>query len=162
MIVDPGLVVMIPPARRHTRRSLARWLGIVVGTAAVSLSAKATQPATAQDVKVPPAHEVPASWQAFARILQLRFQQRLSSDNENVRRLRDTMSKRGDPAASLIVRVWILPDGEVSRVELDEAPRDDTSRDLNAALVGEGIAAVPPDMPQPVRLRLSLRPSPEN
>jgi hypothetical protein len=149
-----------------TSRWLVPWLRVVVGALAVLFATKAQVRAASEGDK-PSATEVPAGWQAFAARLQLRFQERLSSDDKNASRLRDTMTKRAKAtgaAPTLIVRAWILADGKVSRVELEGLPDENDVHDLGAVLIGETIGAVPPDMPQPLRLRLSLsqKAKPEN
>jgi hypothetical protein len=143
------------------------WLRIVLGALAVVFGARVAPAGAATEVDNPSTTEVPASWQAFARRLQLRFQERLSSDNDNAVRLRDSMAKRaqaGGAAPTLIVRAWVLPDGKVARVELEGSGNEDALRDLSAALTGDAIGTVPSDMPQPLRLRLSLgaKSQPEN
>jgi hypothetical protein len=135
------------------------WLRIVLGALAVLVGARVEPVSAASEADKPSTTEVPASWQAFARLLQLRFQEQLSSDNDNAVRLRESMAKLGQagPAApTLIVRAWVLPDGKVARVELEGTPNENALHDLSAALMGDAIGTVPPDMPQPVRLRLSL------
>jgi hypothetical protein len=143
------------------------WLCVVLGALAVLFSARGAPAGAATELDNPSTTEVPASWQAFARRLQLRFQERLSSDNDNALRLRDSMTRLGQAGAAaptLIVRAWVLPDGKVARVELEGTPNEDALHDLSAALMGDAIGTVPPDMPQPLRLRLSLgaKPKPEN
>jgi hypothetical protein len=143
------------------------WLRVVLGALAVLFGARVEPVGAAAEADKPSTTEVPASWQAFARLLQLRFQERLSSDNDNAVRLRDSMAKLGQAGAAaptLIVRAWVLADGKVARVELEGTSNADALHDLSAALMGDAIGTVPPDMPQPLRLRLSLgaKPQPEN
>jgi hypothetical protein len=148
------------------RRRLA-WLRVLAGALAVLFATKAAQVRAASEADKSSTTEVPSSWQAFAARLQLRFQERLSSDNKNASRLRDSMIRRAKAAGTaptVIVRAWILTDGKVSRVELESQPSESDSHDLEAVLIGETIGAVPPDMPQPLRLRLTLgqKARPEN
>ena len=108
------------------------------------------------------AAETPASWQEFAkRRLRLQFQQELSVESEAARRFYQAMTRLG-PASdaappTLVVRAWVMADGKVWRLELEDY-RDDAALDnLYVILTGGGIGAAPP-MPQPLRLRLSLHP----
>jgi hypothetical protein len=143
------------------RRAFARifpWFRVVIGALALVFGARA-QIAAAREADKPSTTEVPASWLAFATRLQLRFQERLSSDDKSAVRLRDSMTRRAkaaDAAPTLVVRAWLLADGRISRIELEGSQDQDALRDLGAVLIGESIGAVPPDMLQPLRLRLSL------
>jgi hypothetical protein len=146
----------------RSRRSL-RWLRALVGALAVLLGTKATASIAARhDDHHLAAAEAPKSWQEFAGRLQLQFQQELSVESEAARRFYQAMTRLG-PASdaappTLVVRAWVMADGKVWRLELEDY-RDDAALDnLYVILTGGGIGAVPPDMPQPLRLRLSLHP----
>jgi hypothetical protein len=162
---DRGRVAGRRPVR--TWRSPLAWLRVVVGALAMLFATRAAPVRAASEADKPSTTEVPAAWQAFAARLQLHFQERLSSDDKNAFRLRDSMMTRAKAmgaAPTLIVRAWILADGKVSRVELEGLPAENDSHDLEAVLIGDTIGALPPDMPQPLRLRLSLghKAKPEN
>jgi hypothetical protein len=144
------------------RRRAARGLGAALGALVVLLGAKATSAKAAPDVDGrPKAAAVPVAWQDFAKRLQLRLQERLASDSTPAFRFHDAVAKRAPDAAaappSIVVRVWVMPDGKVQRIEL-EGLDDDASHDLSALLIGDGVGSTPLDMPQPLRMRLSMRP----
>jgi hypothetical protein len=149
-------------SRVSWRRRAVRGLGAVLGALGVLLGAKPTAAKAAPDadgrMEAAPA---PASWQDFAKRLQLRLQERLSSDSTQALRFHDAIAKRAPDAGaappSIVVRVWMMPDGKVQRIEL-EGLDDDASHDLSALLIGDGVGSTPLDMPQPLRMRLSLRP----
>jgi hypothetical protein len=146
---------------------LFAWFRVVIGALALVSGARAAPVSAASEVDKPSATDVPASWQVFAARLQLRFQERLASDDKNAVSLRNSLTKRAQAASvapTLIVRAWLLADGKVSRVELEGSQDQAALHDLGAVLIGESIGAVPPDMLQPLRLRLSLgaKARPEN
>src|SRR5579864_2171330 len=144
---------MTTDAHRKTIRPARRWLGVAMGTLAVAFGVRTTSTA-ATEVADPSATEAPASWQHFAKRLQVAFQERLSSDNENAQRFRDAVAKLDRDAGALVVRVWVLPDGKVERVELEGHSNDDALHELYGAVIGDSVGAAPPDMPQPLRMRM--------
>ncbi|WP_454629717.1 hypothetical protein [Bradyrhizobium cenepequi] len=144
------------------RRRGARGLGAALGALAVLLGAKPTSAKAAPDVDSSmKAAQVPPAWQDFAKRLQLRLQERLASESTPALRFHDAIARRaadaGAASPSIVVRVWVMPDGKVQRIEL-EGLDDDASHDLSALLIGDGVGSTPLDMPQPLRMRLSLRP----
>jgi hypothetical protein len=144
------------------RQRGARGLGAALGALAVLLTAKPISAKAAPDVDGRlKATQVPAAWQDFAKRLQLRLQERLASDSTPALRFHDAIAKRAPDAGaappSIVVRVWVMPDGKVQRIEL-EGLNDDASHDLSALLIGDGVGSTPLDMPQPLRMRLSLHP----
>ncbi len=148
--------------RTSWRRRGARALGAALGALAVLLGAKPISAKAAPDVDAGlKAAQAPAAWQDFAKRLQLRLQERLASDSTPALRFHDAIAKRAPDAGtappSIVVRLWVMPDGKVQRIEL-EGLDDDASHDLSALLIGDGVGSTPLDMPQPLRMRLSLRP----
>jgi hypothetical protein len=144
------------------RRPTAPRLGAALGALVVLLAAKPISARAATDVDGSlNAAPAPAAWQDFAKRLQLRLQERLASDSTPALRFHDAVARRAFDARaappSIVVRVWVLPDGKVQRIEL-EGLDDDASHDLSALLIGDGVGNTPLDMPQPLRMRLSLRP----
>jgi len=135
---------------------LFRSVGLLGGLAAGASSV------AAQGVDYRPAAAAPAAWQEFAKRLQSRFQQRLAADDEGVRQFQDYMAKRAGaadtPSLTLVVRTWILPDGKIERIEFDGLDDPAAAVNLRALLAGGDVGTPPPDMLQPLRLRLSLRP----
>jgi hypothetical protein len=149
------------------RRRAVRWLGVVAGALAASIGGKSISKA-ASDVDAGSAAagamqaSVSPAWAEFARRLQLQFQKRLASDKEAAIRFHQEMARLAaddrSAAPSVIVKVWVMADGKVERVAMEGSHSDEALQDLSVALAGDGVGNVPVDMPQPLRLRLSLRP----
>ncbi|WP_322516785.1 hypothetical protein SR870_04150 [Rhodopseudomonas palustris] len=104
--------------------------------------------------------QVPAVWIEFGRRLQERIQQCLSSDSEAVMRLQTSMqnlaTERG-ASPTVIVRVWVHSDGAVARAELEGPSSAEDRRDLMLAIGDAGVdETVPPEMPQPLRMKFTL------
>ena len=79
--------------------------------------------------------------------------------NEILERLQDEKRARAG-SYSVLVRVWVRPDGTIERFALAQSSGDrDRDRAIEAALAGIGrISQGPPaDMPQPVSLRIVSR-----
>lgn len=135
------------------------WLGAATGLFSAGLAA-ATSSAVAQRTDYQSAAAAPAAWQNFAKELQARFQQRLAADDDAARQFQSQLEKRAGQAEStpvaLTMRAWILPDGKVARVEFDGLDPD-AAVSLRALLSRSDVGAPPPDMLQPLHLRLSLR-----
>jgi hypothetical protein len=141
----------------------------VVGTLVASIGSKSISRA-ASDIDAGSAAagavQAPVSpaWAEFARRLQLRFQERLGSDNEAAIRFHQKMARLAaddrSAAPSVIVKVWVMADGKVERVAMEGNHGGEALQDLSVALAGDGVGNVPADMPQPLRLRLSLQPKP--
>jgi hypothetical protein len=108
-----------------------------------------------------PATAAPESWQTFARQLQDQVEQRLAGDDARARRFQDYLTKRSQASDGtplpVVLRTWVLADGEVQRVEFDGIDDADAIADLRALLIGGNVGAPPPELLQPLHLRLSLR-----
>ncbi len=147
------------------KRRTAWWQRLVwsLGAATGLLSGAAgTGPASAvaQGVDYRSAAAAPAAWREFAMQLQGRFQQRLAADDAGARQFQDFMAKRDGnaPPVAVVVRTWVLPSGKVEQIEFDGLDDDDVAVNLRALLTAVAAGAPPPDMLQPLRLRLSLQP----
>ncbi len=120
-----------------------------------------TSVAAAQDTNYRSASAAPASWQEFAKQVQTRFQQHLMADDEGARKIRDYFAKRAGEGSVTprppIVRVWVLPDGKIERLELDGLGDDSVAVNLRALLARGDVGVPPPDLLQPLHLRLSLQ-----
>lgn len=107
----------------------------------------------------------PIAWQTFARDVQARFEQRLAADDKDARAFQDKIAKRrrSSDVASLkfTVRTWVTPGGKVERVAFDASDDSNFVAGLRALLTGVEVGVPPPDMLQPLQLRLSLRPKDE-
>ncbi len=126
--------------------------GLEAGTSSAATPASAYSSAEA----------APVAWLDYAKGLQSRFQQQVGGDDEAARRIQDFMAKRAGeanaPAPALVVRTWIEADGKIARIEFDGLDDDGVAASLRALLASGDAGAPPPDMLQPLRLRLSLRP----
>jgi hypothetical protein len=107
------------------------------------------------------ADTAPARWQAFARQLQEKIEQRLAGDDEKARRFQDFLTNRpadaDAPPVTLVLQAWISTAGKLQRVELAGINDPDVLANLRALLTGDKVGAPPPEMLQPLHLRLSLR-----
>lgn len=143
-------------------RRVFRSLGAVTGLFA---AAATTSVASAQEAGYRSAPAIPASWQTFAKQLQGRFEQRLAADDKDARSLQDYMAKRdagpNAPPLAFVVRTWVLPDGKVERLEFDGLDDREIAVYLRTLLIRGNVGLPPPDMLQPLRLRLSIRPKPQ-
>jgi hypothetical protein len=103
----------------------------------------------------------PETWRAFARQLQGQVEQRLAGDDAKARHFQDYLTKRSQESdaspLTVVLRTWILADGQVHRVEFDGIDDRGAVDDLRALLVDGNVGAPPPEMLQPLHLRLSLR-----
>lgn len=138
-----------------------RSLGTVTGLFASGLSVGIPTVA-AQSGDYRSAAAAPAAWQAFAGQLLSQFEQRLGADDKQARKFQDYLAQRDAgpdaPARTVVARTWIMPEGKVERIEFDGLDDSGIAFNLRALLVPENVGAPPPDMLQPLRLRLSLRP----
>jgi hypothetical protein len=135
--------------------ALLALLGVTADVLCLGVSTVRAQPEIYRS-----AAEVPPGWREFALQLQGKFVQRLASDQDAVDKLaRDMAAGAGAGAEGRIValRAWILPDGKVQRLEFDSLDPA-VAAALRALLSNTDGGPPPPDMLQPVHLRLSLRP----
>jgi hypothetical protein len=139
-------------------KQVVRSLGTVTGLFAASAG---TSVAAAQEADYRSAATAPAAWQAFAKQLQARFEQRIAADDAAARKFQEYMAKRdagpNAPPLTFVVRAWILPDGKIERLEFDGLDDKEIAVNLRMLLARDNVGGPPPDMLQPLRLRLSLR-----
>jgi hypothetical protein len=139
-----------------------RWLRVAAGILTVLSAARAAPIADKQAEQRPAPH---ASWVEFAGRLQQQFQRELSADNKRTARFTDAMTRllqaSDRPPRSVVVRAWVTTEGKVERLELEGRQSEEALHDLYAVLGGSSVGVSPPDMPQPLRMRLSLKPRPE-
>jgi hypothetical protein len=150
----------------NNRNRIAWWkrllysLGAITGVFTIDVGASRSPAAAQGDYRS--AAEVPAAWREFAERLQASFQDRLATDEE-VRLFQDYIAKRSGgvstTALALVVHAWVLPDGKVERIEFDGLDDNNLAVRLRTLLALGNVGAPPPDMLQPLHLRLSLRPT---
>jgi len=133
-------------APRKMWRRLLRTLGLVgLGLGAASSAAAPAQP-------------FPQHWMRYAQLASTEFQARLGdAADASALRLQDWMQARAQPAASLVMRVWLAPNGRVERMEFDSLGNPQADADLRAVLMTKALPEPPPpDMRQPMVLELGL------
>ncbi|AJG20400.1 hypothetical protein [Cupriavidus basilensis] len=125
-------------------RRLLRTLGLV-GLGAASSAAAPAQP-------------FPQHWMRYAQLASAEFQARLGDPADaSALRMQDWMQARALPGASLVMRVWLAPDGRVARMEFDSLGNPQADADLRAVLMTKALPEPPPpDMRQPMVLGLGL------
>ncbi len=67
-------------------------------------------------------------------------------------------AEAGTAPAALTMQTWISPDGKIDRIVFEGLNDRDVEVRLRALLGRSDVGAPPPDMMQPLRMRLSLRP----
>lgn len=154
-------------SKNRRRAAWLKWPFRLLGAAAGLLTAgfaSDSSSVAAQTGNYRSAREVPAAWQDFAKQLQARLEQRIVADDERARHFQDYMARRRDAAStapvSFRLRTWILANGKVERLEFEGVDNDIVVA-LRALLINGEVGAPPPDMLQPLHLRLSLRASAE-
>ncbi|WP_407352064.1 TonB C-terminal domain-containing protein [Luteimonas sp. R10] len=141
-------------ARAWARMS-ARRTHLLAGTAlAAALSVAQAQEA------------VPEHWIVYARMTGNALQAQLSEGaGDLVTRMHAWMNRQqeqsGEPL-SVVVRIWISPEGWVERSEFDNLGDAQADADLRAILSAHPLPEPPPpDMRQPLVLQLTLQPNPD-
>src|ERR1700759_1540138 len=149
----------------------ARWLRIAASALAVASGARAATTLAEGQADYRPG--VRSSWVEFAGRLQQQFQRELAVDNEGTARFYEAMTRMlqrsaqasdqasDPPPSTLVIRTWVTASGKVERLELEGREGGEALHDLYAVLKGDGVGSGPADMPQPLRMRLSLKPRPE-
>jgi hypothetical protein len=147
-------------SNRNKRRAceLAALLGLVGAVTDVTGLGASTAMAQAEIYRS--ADAVPASWRDFALHLQRQFQERLAADDKTTGKLTQAMTRAGTSPATVTVQVWVSPAGQVERLAFDDLDGE-TSTALRSVLGGRDVGLPPPDMLQPLHLRLSLHPKSE-
>jgi hypothetical protein len=140
-----------------------RRIGVLAGLAGlvVLVSIGAPQRAPAQSLQLRDPASVPPSWQQFAKLVKYRFEEWTRADDEVTRRLRTYVQSRAGhddgPPRALLVKAWVAADGKVEKVDFPALNDPQATEDLRAILVRGNIGEPPPpDMLQPLQLRVSL------
>jgi hypothetical protein len=140
---------------RSRRGAVLGWMGALTGLLGAAPSSADAAPAAVSQNEYRPADAAPESWQVFSRQLQSRFQEQLAAGD-----VAQTLQEALASADALTVRAWILPGGQIARVEFDQIAPLLAVR-LRTLLSRVNVGAPPPDMLQPVHVRLLLRPNVE-
>ncbi|WP_186079433.1 YbaB/EbfC family DNA-binding protein [Burkholderia gladioli] len=133
--------------------------------AAVSLAGAALAPEAASAQLQQGA--APASWIHYAQDAGQRFAISLGREDGETEHLQQALAARPESAAAepapidVLVYAWIGRDGAVTRVEFDMLGTVQVDEALRKVLGAVKLPAPPPDMLQPLRVRLRLEPRPE-
>ncbi|WP_411881796.1 YbaB/EbfC family DNA-binding protein [Polaromonas sp. YR568] len=138
---------------RGLQRTLG-WVGIGLSVSAAPMAAQAQAPA----------QPVPQHWISYAQLVGNQLQDRLGdAASEPVVRLHAWMQERllkegqAVPAQPLVVRLWIAPNGQVSKLEFASLGQAQADADLRGLLTAQPLSEPPPrDMRQPMVLELAM------
>ncbi|MNR77995.1 hypothetical protein D3C72_86810 [compost metagenome] len=113
--------------------------------------------------QTPMAQSVPQHWVSYAQMAGNQLEAWLSDPaNDTVVRLHSWMQERllkeGAPLPPpLVVKVWVAPDGKISRTDFASLGQAQADADLRTLLTTQSLSEPPPrDMRQPMVLQLSL------
>jgi hypothetical protein len=139
----------------NTRASIGKRLLALIAAAGSVFDLGAAHAQTEPDV----VQSAPAEWLAYAATVTDAVKSWLEADTDAASRLRlrlDAMQSPSD-SSTLLIKVWIAPDGRVAQVEgpvKDDAQVDADMADIVATA---RLGPPPPDMPQPLRIGVQLR-----
>ncbi|MCR6629205.1 MAG: hypothetical protein NVV74_03620 [Magnetospirillum sp.] len=128
-----------------------RWLTAALAT--LSLGGTAAAQST----------PVPASWKSYAGLVGHQFQAWLMADDDVAWRLHKFLEDRAVSAADtppgpLLVKVWINSEGQVTQLDFASLGSSQADVDLRQLLTTNPLSEPPPpDMRQPLMLRLDLQ-----
>jgi len=141
--------------RGYWRRLGAAVIALLTGLPAAQSYAAAT--------------DVPAAWVAYAQLVGQTLQMWIESDSADAGRFQQYLDTRmaaapadSAPVSTILLQIWIGPDGRVTDVSFDSLGNPDADAALRTVLIAHSISNPPPrDMHQPLRVRLSIQPDPE-
>ncbi len=139
---------MVADRVRSWAAGLAGVLGLASPTAALAQS-------------LPP-EAAPAAWVEYAEAATAAVSGWLSEDGKAASRLRLYLYQTlptAQPARPLELRLWISPEGIVSRVGFDSLSQEEADADLLGAVQGRRLSPPPVGMLQPLRLAIQLDPA---
>ncbi|WP_408580405.1 YbaB/EbfC family DNA-binding protein [Burkholderia ubonensis] len=135
--------------------------GICSRALVVACALFASAPARAQTA------DVPQPWISYAQLAGRQFQAWLEADGDAADRLHRHLEDRvlrasaEAPPPAIVVRAWIGASGAVTRVEFATLGDPNADAALRQLLTAGPLAEPPPDMRQPLRVRLRLMPNPD-
>jgi hypothetical protein len=112
--------------------------------------------------------QAPAEWVRYAEAATGTISAWLEEDGEAAAGFRNylhqTRPADDQPTPTLILKVWVDPDGRIDRIEFPPFAHEQANADLRMAVVGRALEAPPPpDMLLPIRLAIQLEaPQPES
>ncbi|WP_434115677.1 YbaB/EbfC family DNA-binding protein [Paraburkholderia caffeinilytica] len=108
--------------------------------------------------------EVPQPWISYAQLVGRQFQAWLEADDDEANQLHQfledrILSAKGDaPPPAIVIRAWIAADGKVTDVAFDSLGDPKANALLRQLLTSHPITEPPPpDMRQPLRVRLRMK-----
>lgn len=129
-----------------------RWLAALVGAGLAS-----TTPVAAQTVSPSAA---PAEWVRYAEGAATKISAWLGEDNEQATQFRAYLDRtrpaEDQPTPPLELRVWIDPDGAVSRIAFAPFVNEEANSNLRGAIVGRRLPPPPADMLLPIRIEIRV------
>lgn len=136
-------------------RGVAAVLGFSLATAAAAASGPISPSAA------------PAEWVRYAEGAGEQVKAALDGGDEAALRLRAYLQASAGGSAqgtrTLPLKIWVSPDGAISRVEFPPFLHDQANADLRQLLVGRKLAGNPPaDMRLPMNIHVDLEPAPAN
>ncbi len=116
-------------------------------------------PARAQDYR--PAAGAPSHWAAFAKLVTSHFEANISADDEIANRFRSYLvehrGKEDGPPQAFTVQTWVGAQGTIEKVAFPPLKNVQADADLRTLLARGTVGmSPPPDLLQPLNLRLSL------
>lgn len=136
------------------RKSLASRLIAALGLAS-GASAMAA-PSTAQVEGMVAPSQAPAAWVAYAETVAETVSTWLETDNQPATAARAYIGAReASPDEPLIVKIWIDPEGRLSRLDVSSQKDAAATPLMREALIGRILTnAPPPEMRQPLHISL--------
>lgn len=130
-----------------------------ISVAAMFALASVSTPVRSQEFRE--AAKAPPHWAQFAKLVRYRFEDWMGADDEVGNRfrtyLRDHRGKEDGPPQTLEVRAWLNPDGSIEKVTFPPLSNAQANNDLRTLLTRGNVGeAPPPEMLQPLRMRLTL------
>lgn len=104
--------------------------------------------------------QAPAAWLAYAKDATASVTTWLNGDAPPAPRMRDALMalhpNTDQPPPTLVLSLWVLPAGVISRVEAKSTGDAQADADLRALLLGRQLPAPPKGMLLPMRLGIQL------
>ena len=129
-----------------------QWLAAIVGAGLASAT-----PVSAQTVSPSAA---PAEWVRYAEDATNTISAWLGEDGEPATRVRTSLDQTrpaaDQPTPPLELRVWVDPDGAVSRIAFHPFAHEEANASLRGAIVGRRLTPPPADMLLPIRIAVQL------
>lgn len=106
---------------------------------------------------------VPEAWKSYAGLVGQQFQAWLMGDDDVACRFHKFLEDRAvsateTPPGPLLIKVWIDPEGQVTRLDFSSFGAAEADADLRRLLTAGPLSEPPPlDMRQPLTLRINLQ-----